>query len=97
MLTKSQVLPANGNAQFEAIRLNGVCINSMTENRTEIFLKLSDEGGHLRKNNETMKMKMERRHDLLCCDVCWNRCQRWVVTSLAALKVNLVKIYRYNI
>jgi hypothetical protein len=34
-------------AQFEAVRLNGVCTNSLLENLIEMVLKLSDEVGQL--------------------------------------------------
>jgi hypothetical protein len=46
-------------AQLEAVRLNGVCTNSLLENLIEMVLKLSDEVGHLRIDNQSLKAKIE--------------------------------------
>jgi hypothetical protein len=46
-------------AQLEAARLNGVCSNSLLENLIEMVLKLSDEVGQLRSDNQSLKAKIE--------------------------------------
>lgn len=45
--------------QLEEVRLHGVCMDNMIENITKIFLKLSEEGGHLCKDNKILKITME--------------------------------------
>jgi hypothetical protein len=40
--------------QPETVRLNGVCTKNMIENLTEMVLKLPEEFGHLRKDNEIL-------------------------------------------
>lgn len=45
--------------QLEAVRLNGVSMDNMIENLIKIFLKLSEEGGQLCKDNKILKITME--------------------------------------
>jgi hypothetical protein len=40
--------------QPETVRLNGVCTKNMIKNLTEMILKLSEEFGHLRKDNKIL-------------------------------------------
>jgi hypothetical protein len=46
-------------AQLEAVRLNGVCSNSLLENLIEMVQKLSDEVCQLRSDNQSLKAKTE--------------------------------------
>jgi hypothetical protein len=45
--------------QLETVRLDGVSPKNMSENVIEMALKLSEEMGHLRKNNEILKMEVK--------------------------------------
>jgi hypothetical protein len=45
--------------QLETVRLNRVCAKNMIKNLTEMVVKLSEEIGYLRKDNEMLEMKME--------------------------------------
>jgi hypothetical protein len=45
--------------QLEAVRLNGVSMGNITENPIKIFLKLSEDGGQLCKDNNILKVTVE--------------------------------------
>jgi hypothetical protein len=52
------ILPALKDSNSLSVQL-GVCTKNMIDNLIEMALKLSEEVGHLQKDNEILKLKME--------------------------------------